>query len=97
MDFMREVPTSWDKVRFIDGYPGKYLVMARRHGDTWYVAAINAEPQNLVISLDLSVLGTSSFTLYSGGDTPTAKPLKLKNGKTLLTLAPNDGAVIVAR
>ena len=97
MDFMREVPTTWDEVRFIDGYPGKYLVMARRHGDTWYVAAINAEPQKLVISLDLSVLGASSFTLYSGGDNPTAKPLKLKHGKTLLTLAPNDGAVIVAR
>ena len=64
---------------------------------TWYVAAINAEPQKLVISLDLSVLGASSFTLYSGGDNPTAKPLKLKHGKTLLTLAPNDGAVIVAR
>ena len=56
-----------------------------------------AEPQKLVISLDLSVLGASSFTLYSGGDNPTAKPLKLKHGKTLLTLAPNDGAVIVAR
>jgi hypothetical protein len=97
MDFMREVPTTWDEVRFIDGYPGKYLVMARRHGDTWYVAAINAEPQKLVISLDLSVLSASSFTLYSGGDNPTAKPLKLKHGKTLLTLAPNDGAVIVAR
>ena len=71
--------------------------MARRHGDTWYVAAINAEPQKLVISLDLSVLNTTSFTLYSGGDTPTSKPMKLKGGKTLLNLAPNDGIVIVAK
>lgn len=31
--FMKEVPTTWDEVRFIDGYPGKYVVMARRHGD----------------------------------------------------------------
>ena len=50
-----------------------------------------------MISLDLSVLNASSFTLYSGGDNPTVKPLKLKRGKTLLTLEPNDGAVIIAR
>ncbi len=97
MQFMRDVPTTWDEVRYIDGYPGRYLIMARRHGDTWYVAAINAEPQKLVISLDLSVLNATSFTLYSGGDTPTAKPMKLKAGKTLLNLAPNDGIVIVAK
>ena len=97
MQFMRDVPTTWDEVRYIDGYPGRYLIMARRHGDTWYVAAINAEPQKLVISLDLSVLNATSFTLYSGGDTPTAKPMKLKGGKTLLNIAPNDGIVIVAK
>jgi hypothetical protein len=97
MQFMRDVPTTWDEVRYIDGYPGKYLVMARRHADTWYVAAINAEPQKLVISLDLNALSVSDFTIYSGGDNPTAKPLKLKGGKTLLTLAPNDGIVIVAK
>ena len=97
MQFMRDVPTTWDEVRYIDGYPGRYLIMARRHGDTWYVAAINAEQQKLVISLDLSVLDATSFTLYSGGDNPTAKPMKLKGGKTLLNLAPNDGIVIVAK
>ena len=97
MQFMRDVPTTWDEVRYIDGYPGRYLIMARRHGDTWYVAAINAEPQKLVISLDLSVLDATSFTLYSGGDNPTAKPMKFKGGKTLLNLAPNDGIVIVAK
>jgi hypothetical protein len=71
--------------------------MARRHADTWYIAAINAETQKLVISLDLNALSVSDFTIYSGGDNPTAKPLKLKGGKTLLTLAPNDGIVIVAK
>lgn len=33
IDFMKEVPTTWDEVRFIDGYPGKYVILARRHGD----------------------------------------------------------------
>ena len=104
MQFMREVPTTWDEVRFIDGYPGQYLIMARRHGDTWYIAGINAgyrwrkNGDGLLISnLDLSWLNASSLTIYSGGDNPTAQPLKLKKGKAQITLPKNDGFVIVAK
>ena len=43
INFMKEVPTTWDEVRFIDGYPGKYVVLARRKGDKWYVAGVNAQ------------------------------------------------------
>jgi hypothetical protein len=97
MDFMREVPTTWDEVRFIDGYPGKYLVMARRHGDTWYLAAINADTQMLKLNLDLRWLNASDLTLYSGGDNPSVKPLKLKKGIAQLSLPSNDGLVIMAK
>ena len=97
MDFMREVPTTWDEVRFIDGYPGKYLVMARRHDDTWYLAAINADTQPLKLNLDLRWLNASGLTLYSGGDNPSTKPLKLKKGAAQLTLPSNDGFVIIAK
>lgn len=47
IDFMRHVPTTWDETRFISGYPGKYLVMARRHGTHWYVAVLNAQKEEL--------------------------------------------------
>ena len=97
MQFMREVPTTWDEVRYIDGYPGKYLVMARRHGDTWYLAAINADTQPLKLNLDLRWLNASGLTLYSGGDNPSTKPLKLKKGMAQITLPSNDGLVIVAK
>jgi len=43
LNFMKEVPTLWDETVFIDGYPGKYSVIARRYQDKWYVAGINAE------------------------------------------------------
>ena len=46
VDFMKQVPTNWDEVRFIDGYPGKYAIIARRAGNTWYVAGINATPHS---------------------------------------------------
>ena len=42
LDFVREVPVTWDETRLIEGYPGEYIIMARRKGDLWYVAAANA-------------------------------------------------------
>ena len=41
MDFLREVPTTWDETVFLDGYPGKYCVSARRSGSKWYKVAPN--------------------------------------------------------
>jgi len=48
---MREIPVDWDETRFVDGYPGKYVIIARRKNQTWYVAGINGE----VTSKDLTV------------------------------------------
>ncbi len=97
MDFMRAVPTTWDEVRYVAGYPGRYMVLARRSGDTWYVAGVSAQEQPLKLQLDLSWLPAgSSLTLYSGGDVPTARTIKAdKKGLASLTLSNNDGFVIV--
>ena len=54
MNFLRVVPTTWDETRFIDGYPGKYVVLARKHHSTWYIAGVNATGEPLKLSLDLS-------------------------------------------
>ena len=43
VQFMKDVPTTWDETKFIDGYPGKYVIMARRSGDKWYVAGVTAD------------------------------------------------------
>lgn len=99
MDFMRNVPTTWDEVRFIDGYPGRYMILARRHGDTWYIAGVSAQEQTLKLQLDLSWLPAgAAMTLYNGGDAPVAKSIKAdKKGLTNITLNNNDGFVIVAQ
>lgn len=34
IEFMKEVPTTWDETTYIDGYPGRYCVLARRQGNT---------------------------------------------------------------
>ncbi|MEJ2567773.1 MAG: glycoside hydrolase family 97 C-terminal domain-containing protein, partial [candidate division WOR-3 bacterium] len=41
--FLREIPNYWDNTEFIDGFPGKFVVIARKYNNTWYVAGINGE------------------------------------------------------
>ena len=43
IDYMKSLPVSWDDTKFIDGYPGKYVVLARKKGAQWYIAGINGE------------------------------------------------------
>ncbi len=101
LDFMKQVPTTWDETRFIDGYPGKYIVLARRHGTRWYVAAMNAEPAAKALTLDLSVLDgfpiESATLLTDGPDGQTPQQLPLvpdKKGRLDLTLQPQCAAVV---
>lgn len=99
IDFMEQVPTTWDETRFIDGYPGRYVVLARRHGDVWYVAAVNAtaEPLKLKLSLPMLPAGDAvSVYLDDKKLQPQQKEQKIKTDGTLqLTVQPMGGAVIV--
>lgn len=40
--FLKEVPTTWDNTKLIDGYPGQEVTMARQKGESWYIGSINA-------------------------------------------------------
>ena len=107
IDFMKQVPTSWDEVRFIDGYPGKYAIIARRAGDTWYIAGINAEKQPVkkVISLPMFVKDTQ-LTVYADDAKYTNDPNVVGSVKTVkqnkkqqmnIVIPENGGIVIVGK
>ena len=71
---MKKVPVAWDETRFIDGYPGKAFVVARRKGDTWYVACLNGEnkARQQDINLDFLSEGRHLLTcLADGADAET--------------------------
>ena len=99
IDFMKQMPTRWDETRFIDGYPGRYVVLARRHGDVWYVAAVNATAEPLKLKLSLPMLPTGDAVSVYLDDKklqPQQKEQKIKTDGTLqLTVQPMGGAVIV--
>ena len=72
--FLSTLPAAWDETRFVAGYPGEYVVLARRSGDTWYVAGINGTDKPRTITLDGSFLkgqGAGSkgqeITLFADG------------------------------
>lgn len=100
MDFLRHVPTTWDETVFIDGYPGKYCVLARRHGNTWYIAGNNATGAPLTLKLNLPMLAKGDLaTLYSDSKKdrePQKTELKVKNPQSVtVTMADQGGFVIV--
>ena len=98
MDFMKQVPTTWDETRFIDGYPGKYVVLARRQGDTWYLAAVNAGKEPLKLKLDLEMFAGKTVALYKDDKKgePELTSLKVKeNGKVQLEIRPQGGILCI--
>ena len=98
MDFLRQLPTTWEETRFIDGYPGKYVVLARKATNgNWYIAGLNAQSTPLNLTIDLFGFGDKLSKVLT--DNKKGQPQKSalkrdKNGKTKVTIQPNGGLVI---
>ena len=67
MDFLRRVPTVWDETRVLKAAMGDYLVIARRSGTTWFLAALTDwTSRSFDIALDF--LGDDDYLLESWQD-----------------------------
>ncbi|QNA42754.1 glycoside hydrolase family 97 protein [Lacibacter sediminis] len=66
--FLKDLPTTWDDVKFIDGFPGKYIVIARKYKNKWYIAGINGEQTEKQLTLNLAAFGKRG-TLTTDGET----------------------------
>lgn len=74
-EYMRNIPDSWDDMKFIDGYPGKYVILARRVGKQWYIAGINGENKESSFQINLSFLGSKYKKGILISDDPQTKDL----------------------
>lgn len=98
IDFMKKVPTTWDDVKFIDGYPGKYCVMARRTGNKWYVVGINAQESPVKLKLSLPMFSAGSLlNLYSDTDKleGSLKTVKLSKKQLIQISIPCNGGLVI--
>lgn len=95
-EFLRDFPGQWDESRFIAGFPGKFVVIARRAGKRWYVAGINAEGQPRQLSLDMSFVSAPSGRLIQDGDSPRElSETRIASGPQELLLSPGTGFVML--
>lgn len=69
-NFLKQVPAAWDEIKFIDGYPGEFVILARRHHETWYVAGLNGNDEGANWTFNLSFLdeGTYNCKMIMDGD-----------------------------
>lgn len=103
LDFMKKLPTAWDETCFIDGYPGKYFVVARRCGNAWYVGGLNGGAEALTLTLQLPMFAGKTVSYYmdmpkkDGEIVPTSalQTLKVnKKGEAKVTIQPMGGIII---
>jgi hypothetical protein len=100
INFMKRVPTLWDEVRFIDGYPGKYVVMARRHGNKWFVVAINGQKETLKLKLKLPMFAAGETVQCYSDDKDlngSLKPLKINKKQEVTLTIPFNGGVVLEK
>ena len=103
LDFMKQVPTTWEDIRFIDGYPGKYVVLARKSQQgKWYLAAVNGTKETLKLKLPVDMFAVGqTVNVYSDKATKEVTPVgsvkKVKIGKkqTMEAVIPVNGAFLV--
>jgi len=105
LDFLRSVPVRWDETRFVDGYPGRYVVLARRSGDRWFVAGLNATGHELELTLSLPMLAGKRAVCYNdraprGGSMAEARMEELKvgaRGVVKVSMQPDGGLILVGK
>ena len=97
IDFMKQVPTTWDETVYIDGYPGRYCILARRHEDKWYVVGVNAQSETQTLKVKLPMFAGRTVTRYA--DDKNKKSFKdvikiNKSGEVKLTIVPEGGIIL---
>ncbi|MBQ8157607.1 MAG: glycoside hydrolase family 97 protein [Prevotella sp.] len=93
IDFMKQVPTTWDEVRFIDGYPGKYILMARRSADKWYIAGVNASEGPIKQTLSLPMF-SGTVNLYQNNQ---LSQVKISKKGTIDIEIPTNGGIVITQ
>ena len=68
-EMLRDVPAAWDETRFIAGYPGEFVVLARRIDHTWYLAGLNGLKETRTLDLPLEFLaGPAEALIVTDGE-----------------------------
>lgn len=96
IQLLKGLPTAWEESRFLGGYPGKYILVARRFGDVWYVMGINAGAEPLNVDVDLSFV-KKELSLLTDDGKGNLEVKGINTGRNALTLLANGGFVATTK
>lgn len=103
LDFLRQVPVAWDETLFLDGYPGKFVILARRSGDSWIVAGLNGTDKPITQTLSLPMFAGKTVKCYDDMEAKSAdvvadsrlRDVKVgKKGTLKVTIQPMGGLIL---
>jgi len=78
-DFLKIVPTTWDDIHFIDGYPGEYVAIAKRTGSDWFIGVMNnSKEKEITIKLDFISIGEHTIEIWADAKDANKSPKNLK-------------------
>jgi len=85
-DFLKIVPTVWDEIRFAGGYPGDYVAMAKRSGDTWFLGVLNnSKEKKIDLKLDFLKEGKYTMRVWSDSKKSNKEPKDLLQKEQTIT------------
>lgn len=93
VEYLKDIPVSWDETKLLAGYPGKDVVTARRKGDTWFITGVNGENKEKELSIDLSFISKEGYKITDGNGELFEKSA-VKPAKTAVKLKPYGGFIM---
>ena len=85
LKFFDDVYTVWDESKVLEGEPGEYVTMARRHGDEWFIGSITNAGRKAEVSLDFLPEGKFVAEIYTDGDKSIPTRTKVRVSKYMVS------------
>lgn len=94
VDYLKDIPTNWDDSKFIEGYPGKYVVIARKKDNVWHIVGVNGENSAKEIEIDLSFVTNKTGFIIEEKENGFKNEAVSKENKLTVKIKPYGGFVI---
>ena len=98
VEFMKAVPTTWDETLYLDGYPGRYVILARRTGTKWYVTGVDADKTPLKMKLSLPMFAAGETVTVYADDAKlqgSVKQTKVNRKQQMDITIPCNGGIVI--
>jgi alpha-glucosidase len=87
-EFIRNTPATWDETRVLNGRPGEFITITRRHGKEWFLGSLtNWDARQLNLPLDFLGAGEFTATIYSDAPDADKHPEIVQVEKKVVTRA----------